>query len=398
MLAGMAVLLALGRALDALTLGEDAAASLGIGLSRTRAMIVAGTALSVGAATAVTGIIGFVGLLVPHVLRPFAGHRPGLLLPASMLGGATFLLVADTGAAAGAAVGGPQDRRADRADRRAVLRVAGAQDALGAGAMSRRLADRGDAGLRVSLQGPRGAARPRRDRSAGSAHRRHRPQRRRQDDAAAGRSPASSLPPRGEALIDGRASTAVAAATAGARARLPAAGTHRALGAQRARGGRPGAPALSAAGRRRECRRRAAIESRARRHGYRPTCAAAPSSSSREERVRGCSSRARWPRSRARCWPTSPPQASTPHTSWRCSATSPHLRRPGRTVVVALHDLSLAARFCHSIVLVHRGRAFAAGPPQEVLAPAHLAAAYGITARYHVLDGVPVVLPLDVLP
>jgi len=96
MLAGMAVLLMLGRALDALTLGEDAAASLGIGLSRTRAMIVAGAALSVGAATAVTGIIGFVGLLVPHVLRPFAGHRPGLLLPASMLGGATFLLVADT--------------------------------------------------------------------------------------------------------------------------------------------------------------------------------------------------------------------------------------------------------------------------------------------------------------
>jgi iron complex transport system permease protein len=96
MLAGMAVLLALGRALDALTLGEDAAASLGIGLSRTRAMVVAGAALSVGAATAVTGIIGFVGLLVPHLLRPFAGHRPGLLLPASMLGGATFLLVADT--------------------------------------------------------------------------------------------------------------------------------------------------------------------------------------------------------------------------------------------------------------------------------------------------------------
>jgi iron complex transport system permease protein len=96
MLAGVAVLLLLGRALDALTLGEDAAASLGIELSRTRTMIVAGTALSVGAATAVTGIIGFVGLIVPHVLRPFAGHRPGLLLPASMLGGATFLLVADT--------------------------------------------------------------------------------------------------------------------------------------------------------------------------------------------------------------------------------------------------------------------------------------------------------------
>ncbi len=96
-LAGMGVLLLLGRALDALTLGEDAARSLGIELSRTRSLIVAGTALSVGAATAVTGVIGFVGLLVPHVLRPLVGHRPGLLLWASMLGGATFLLIADTG-------------------------------------------------------------------------------------------------------------------------------------------------------------------------------------------------------------------------------------------------------------------------------------------------------------
>jgi iron complex transport system permease protein len=96
MLAGMALLLVVGRALDALALGEDAARSLGIDLKRTRYAMVAGTALSVGAATAVTGIVGFVGLIVPHVLRPFAGHRPSLLLSASALGGATFLLVADT--------------------------------------------------------------------------------------------------------------------------------------------------------------------------------------------------------------------------------------------------------------------------------------------------------------
>ena len=95
MLAGIALLLLLGRALDALTLGEDAARSLGIDIGRTRMLVVAGTALSVGAATAVTGIIGFVGLIVPHALRPFAGHRPGLLLPASMLGGAIMLLLAD---------------------------------------------------------------------------------------------------------------------------------------------------------------------------------------------------------------------------------------------------------------------------------------------------------------
>jgi iron complex transport system permease protein len=94
---GMGLLLTVGRALDALTLGEDAAGSLGVDLSRTRLAVIAGTALSVGAATAVTGIIGFVGLIVPHALRPFAQHRPGLLLPASMLGGAIMLLVADVG-------------------------------------------------------------------------------------------------------------------------------------------------------------------------------------------------------------------------------------------------------------------------------------------------------------
>jgi len=95
--AGMAVLLTLARALDALSLGEDAARSLGIDLESARLAVVAGTALCVGAATAVTGVIGFVGLIVPHVLRPLAQHRPGLLLPASLLGGAIMLLLADAG-------------------------------------------------------------------------------------------------------------------------------------------------------------------------------------------------------------------------------------------------------------------------------------------------------------
>jgi len=97
MLLGMALLLTLGRALDALTLGEDAALSLGIDAGRTRLAIVAGVALSVGAATAVTGVIGFVGLLVPHALRPLIGLRPVLLLPASLLGGASLLMLADIG-------------------------------------------------------------------------------------------------------------------------------------------------------------------------------------------------------------------------------------------------------------------------------------------------------------
>jgi len=56
---------------------------------------VVGVAASVGAATAVAGAIGFVGLVVPHLLRPLVGARPGLLLPASALGGAAMVLLAD---------------------------------------------------------------------------------------------------------------------------------------------------------------------------------------------------------------------------------------------------------------------------------------------------------------
>jgi len=95
MLAGWIVLAGLGRGLDALTLGEEAAASLGVRLQRLRLAAVLGTAASVGAATAVAGAIGFVGLVVPHLLRPLVGARPSRLLAASALGGASMLLAAD---------------------------------------------------------------------------------------------------------------------------------------------------------------------------------------------------------------------------------------------------------------------------------------------------------------
>ncbi len=96
MLVGMFLLMQVARALDALTLGDNAAQSLGVDLVRARRLLIAGVALSVGAATAVTGIIGFVGLVVPHLLRGATGHQPSRLLAASALGGAALLLVADT--------------------------------------------------------------------------------------------------------------------------------------------------------------------------------------------------------------------------------------------------------------------------------------------------------------
>ncbi len=95
MLAGWVMLASMGRGLDALTLGEDAAAALGIHLTQLRLLLVVGTAASVGAATAVAGAIGFVGLVVPHVLRRFVGARPSALLWSSALGGAAMVLAAD---------------------------------------------------------------------------------------------------------------------------------------------------------------------------------------------------------------------------------------------------------------------------------------------------------------
>ena len=94
--AGCTLLLLTGRALDALTLGEAAARSMGVRLDRTQLLIVLGSGLIVGAGVAVTGVVGFVGLIVPHLLRPVVGARPGALLLPSMLGGAALVLAADS--------------------------------------------------------------------------------------------------------------------------------------------------------------------------------------------------------------------------------------------------------------------------------------------------------------
>ncbi|MBU6456893.1 MAG: iron ABC transporter permease [Bradyrhizobium sp.] len=95
MVAGWLLLLMCGPALDGLSLGEDTATSLGFRLSRIRLLLIAGTALSVGSAVAATGSIAFIGLVVPHLLRPLVGHRPSRLLLVSGLGGATLTLLAD---------------------------------------------------------------------------------------------------------------------------------------------------------------------------------------------------------------------------------------------------------------------------------------------------------------
>lgn len=97
MAVGSVMLLLGSRGLDALALGEDTARSMGFDLGRLRMLVILGTALAVGAAVSVSGAIGFVGLVVPHLLRPLAGHQPSRLLPLSALGGAALILAADIG-------------------------------------------------------------------------------------------------------------------------------------------------------------------------------------------------------------------------------------------------------------------------------------------------------------
>ena len=95
--AGVAILATMGRAVDALALGDVQAQSLGIHIDRTRILALLGVGLAVGAATSVTGSVSFIGLVAPHLVRPFVGHQPSRILLPSALLGATLLLLADIG-------------------------------------------------------------------------------------------------------------------------------------------------------------------------------------------------------------------------------------------------------------------------------------------------------------
>ena len=96
MLAGGVLLFMTARTLDALTLGEAGARSIGADMVRIRWLVITGVGLSVGAAVAVSGVVGFVGLIVPHVMRSFCGERPSDILLPSALGGAILTLLADS--------------------------------------------------------------------------------------------------------------------------------------------------------------------------------------------------------------------------------------------------------------------------------------------------------------
>jgi len=93
---GLLLLIVYSRELNALAAGPDVAASLGVAVTRTETIIFAVSSVLVGVAIALTGPIGFIGLIVPHTLRAVLGPDHRLLMPASMFGGATLLVICDT--------------------------------------------------------------------------------------------------------------------------------------------------------------------------------------------------------------------------------------------------------------------------------------------------------------
>ena len=93
--AGATILLSQRKAFRALSLGEETAQSLGVDVGRLRLLVISGVALGVGGAVAVSGTIGFIGLVAPHLMRPFIGHDPARLMVPSALTGSALLLAAD---------------------------------------------------------------------------------------------------------------------------------------------------------------------------------------------------------------------------------------------------------------------------------------------------------------
>ncbi len=96
-LAGIALLAVARRSLSALTLGEEAATGVGVDLARARRLVVVGAGLATGAAVSVAGAIGFVGIVAPHLVRPFVDHDPARTLAPSALLAGLILVLADIG-------------------------------------------------------------------------------------------------------------------------------------------------------------------------------------------------------------------------------------------------------------------------------------------------------------
>ncbi len=347
------VILALRRVVDVLNLGDDEAASLGVDVRRVRLALVVAATLGTAAAVAVTGLIGFVGIIVPHTIRLLTGVGYRALLPLSVIVGAGFLVLADVVARTALSPGGDPARGRHRVLRRAVLRARPAHDARG------RMSAIELRGVTVELGGrPVVDSRRRRGR-AGRVGRAHRPERRGQDDAPA---------------RDRAARPVLAARSRSAGARAPELAR---VGARAARRGRPAGavdPAVDD-GRRvrparpdaapRAARRRRARATATRRHARSRGSISSRSSSGGSGTLSGGEKQrvvvARALAQEASIVLLDEPTAALDigHQQQALDLLDGLRAESGLTLVAAMHDLTLAAQYADRMLLLNarpRGR------------------------------------------
>ena len=379
-LVSVALLVRLAPALNALLLGEAEAGHLGIAVERTQRIAVIASALAVGASVSVAGLIGFVGLVVPHMLRLALGPDHKLLLPGSALLGAMLLVIADLVARAGGRAGRAADRHRHRADRRAVLPVAAAPRArarrarvialtdvhvaLGGRAVLRGVSLGLRAGEVLALVGPNGAGKSTLLRVASGER----------------------TPDAGQVEVNGRPLRSMHPAHWSRR---------RAVLPQRSSLAFPftvGEVVGSAA--RRTTRTPAPPTTRARWRGRcaRPASKRWPSAATRSSRAASssaCSSRASWrqldpghdEREPRLLFLDEPVARLDPAYQHGLLSLARRVAQRGIGVLAVLHDLNLAAQYADRIAVLQHGVVRAKGTPTEVLTRELVAEAFDLDVR-----------------
>ena len=373
-----AVLLLHRRTLDVLAVGDEEARSLGLDVTRVRLLLVAAATLGTAAAVAVSGLIGFVGIVVPHLVRLVVSSSYRVILPLSVIVGAAFLVLADVRRAHDPRARRAADRRRDRVHRRTLLRARAAHDeelAVSAVAFDSVSVSAGgktivdgvsfevERGEWVSILGPNGAGK-----------------------TTLLRVLAGTIGFRGEASLDGRRlgglrrrEVARLVALVPQTPVVPAAMT---VAEYVLLGRTPHLPPLAQEG----AEDRAAAAAALRRLDLDELAGRELGSLSGGELQRAVIGRALAQAAPILLLDEPTTALDIGHQQQVLELVDSLRREEGLTVVAAMHDLTLAAQYGDRVVLVDRGRIVAEGSARDVLTSERVEELYG--ARVRVVDGV----------